>query len=77
MSDAVVCARKNQKPPQGYYNLELMLNAILRHNGKVLLCGTCMEARGLSETDMIEGSSRSTMDELSAQCIEADRQFVF
>ena len=77
MSDAVACAKKSQKLPQGYYNLELMLNAILRHKGKILLCGTCMDARGLSEKEMIEGCCRSTMDELSTLCIEADRQFVF
>ena len=45
MADAVACAKAGQKVPQGYYNLELMTKAICR-GGDVLLCGTCMDARG-------------------------------
>jgi len=76
MADAVTCAKQNQKPPNGYYNIELMLKAVIRQ-GAVLLCGTCMDARGLNNEEIIEGSHRSTMDELSELCIDADRQFVF
>ena len=46
MADAVACAKTGQKVPQGYYNLELMTKSICR-GGEVLLCGTCMDARGL------------------------------
>jgi uncharacterized protein involved in oxidation of intracellular sulfur len=43
----------------------------------VLLCGTCMEARGISEPELMEGAHRSTMDELAAATIEADKVLVF
>ena len=47
MADAVGCAKAGQKVPEGYYNMQLMLNKIIR-KGEVALCGTCMDARGLS-----------------------------
>lgn len=76
MADAVACARRGQKLPQGYYNLELMVKSVLR-SGKVLLCGTCMDARGLTDEDMVEGARRSTMVELAEQTMAAERVLVF
>ena len=76
MADAVSCAKRGQQPPSGYYNLELMLKAVLR-KGRVLLCGTCMDARGLADEDMLDGAERGTMDALSAATLAADRVLVF
>lgn len=76
MADAVACAKAGQKVPQGYYNLELMVKAIAR-KGDVLLCGTCMDARGLRDEELVEGARRSTMDELAQRTIAADRVLVF
>ncbi len=76
MADAIGCARAGQKVPQGYYNLELMTKSVAR-KGAVLLCGTCMDARGLGEADLIEGAQRSTMAELAAHTIAADQVLVF
>jgi uncharacterized protein involved in oxidation of intracellular sulfur len=36
-----------------------------------------MDARGLSESDIIEGARRSTMDELALATVEADKVMVF
>ena len=76
MADAVACAKRGQKVPQGYYNLELMVKSVLRQ-GEVLLCGTCMDARGLSDGDIVEGARRSTMDELAENTLKADKVLVF
>ena len=72
----VACARAGQKIPEGYYNLELMLGKVLRR-GEVALCGTCMDARGMTETDMIEGARRSTLAELADWTAVADKVLVF
>jgi len=77
MADAVLAAKDGQHPPQGYYNIELMLKRFLSSGGKVLLCGSCMDARGLGETELIEGALRSTMDELAAATIAAEKVLVF
>ncbi len=76
MADAVVCAKAGQKVPQGYYNLELMVKSVAR-KGEVLLCGTCMDARGLTDDELVEGARRSTMKELVEQTLAADRVLVF
>jgi uncharacterized protein involved in oxidation of intracellular sulfur len=77
MADAVLAAKGGQKTPEGYYNLERMLKRLLAARGDVLLCGTCMDARGLTEQEMLEGARRSTMDELAAATLAADKVLVF
>jgi uncharacterized protein involved in oxidation of intracellular sulfur len=77
MADAVGAARRGQKTPDGYYNLERMLKRVVNGKGSVLLCGTCMDARGMPESELMEGSRRSTMDELSAATLAADKVLVF
>ncbi len=77
MADAVVAARKGQKTPDGYYNLERMLKRVAVGKGKVLLCGTCMDARGMIEGDVMDGARRSAMDELAAATVEADKVMIF
>ncbi len=77
MADAVVAAKAGQKTPDGYYNMERMLKRVVSGTGEVLLCGTCMDARGLSDAEMMEGARRSTMDELAAKTIAADKVLVF
>jgi uncharacterized protein involved in oxidation of intracellular sulfur len=76
-ADAVIAARAGQKTPNGYYNIERMLKRILSANSKVLLCGTCMDARGLDDAALVAGAHRSTMDELAATTMEADKVLVF
>ncbi len=77
MADAVAAARSGQKTPDGYYNIERMLKRVLGGKGHVLLCGTCMDARGLTDGELMEGARRSTMDELAAATLAADRVMVF
>ncbi len=77
MADAVAAAKAGQKTPEGYYSIERMLKRVLAGKGQVLLCGTCMDARGLGEAEMMEGARRSTMDELAAETRAADKVLVF
>lgn len=77
MADAVAAARRGQKTPEGYYNIELMLKRVVRGNGQVMLCGTCMDARGLNHEEMVEGVASSNMTELADAIVAADRVLVF
>lgn len=77
MADAVSSAKAGQKTPDGYYNVERMLKRFIAGNGAVLLCGTCMDARGLEESGLVSGGRRSTMDELAAATAAADKVLVF
>jgi uncharacterized protein involved in oxidation of intracellular sulfur len=76
MADAVICAKAGQKTPDGYYSLEQMIKGINRH-AKVVLCGTCMDARGIKEGELIKGTTRGTMPQLARLTLSADQVLVF
>lgn len=76
LGDAVAGAKAGQKTPDGYYNAERMVRRVTS-GGKVLLCGTCMDARGLSDDDVIKGAERSTMDALAELTEQVDKVLVF
>lgn len=76
LADAVVCAKTGQRMPEGYYNVQLMLGKVLR-KGELALCGTCMDARGVTEAEILEGAKRSTLNQLTDWTIEADKVLVF
>jgi uncharacterized protein involved in oxidation of intracellular sulfur len=77
MADAIGAARRGQKVPEGYYSIERMLKRVIVGKGRVLLCGTCMDARGMTDEDVMEGADRSTMDALAAATAEAEKVLVF
>lgn len=77
MGDAASAAKSGQQTPNGYYNVERMLASVVRKGGTVKVCGTCMDARGLADADLLEGASRSTMDELTEMTVNADKVLVF
>ena len=77
MGDAVTCAIAGQKTPNGYYTLDRMLTTLARHGGHIACCGTCMDARGLTEAHLIPEAPRSTMDELAAWTVESDHVMTF
>ena len=77
IGDAASCAKKGQKVPQGYYNIEIMLKGVSRRDGEIGVCGTCMDARGIMEDELTDGARRSTMDELTQWALWADKVLVF
>lgn len=76
MADAVLGAKAGQRTPEGYYNVERMLRRILS-GGSVLLCGTCLDARGLKDEELMPGCLRSTMEVLAEATLSADRVLTF
>ena len=77
IGDAAACAKAGQKVPQGYYNIGDMLGMLLRAGAEVGVCGTCIDARGIAETDLVQNARRSTMDELTAWTQWAGKVLVF
>jgi uncharacterized protein involved in oxidation of intracellular sulfur len=60
LGDAVTTAKKGQKPPEGFYNLEKMLLELIEQGATVIACRTCISARGLIQNDLIEGAKIGT-----------------
>ncbi len=77
IGDAVTTAKRGQKVPPGYYNTQTMLEAFARHGGQVGVCGSCLDARGLSDPDLLEGTRRSSMEELTSWTVGADKIITF
>lgn len=77
LSEAIQCAHAGQKTPDGYFNMERMLKGVIASGGEVLVCGTCMDARGMAEDSLMKGAKRSTMPELADRTAESDKVLVF
>jgi uncharacterized protein involved in oxidation of intracellular sulfur len=77
IGDAAACAKSGQKVPSGYYNVQTMLGVTAKNGGRIGVCGSCMDARGMGEADLVEGASRSSLDELTTWSLEADTVFTF
>jgi len=76
MADAVVCAKAGQITPNGYYNLERMVKGVARQ-ADVVLCGTCLDARGIKDDELVVGTTRGTMPQLAEMTNDADKVLVF
>lgn len=77
IGDAASCAKSGQKVPEGFYNLQLMIGKVARSGAEVGVCGTCLDARGIGDAELIEGMRRSTLAELSSWTQWADKVLVF
>lgn len=77
VGDGASCAKSRQSVPQGYYDVETMLKALVRRGGTVGVCATCMDARGLKDTDLAEGARRNSLDEMTDWTLWADKMLVF
>jgi len=77
LADSVTCALPNQSTPNGYYNIERMLRAVIRKGGQIKACVGCSEARGVAGLTLLEGVKISTMSELAEWSVEADKVLTF
>ena len=75
-ADAVFCAKANQKTPNGYYNIERLIKLVMK-KGMVFACRTCLEARGLTDSDIIADIHVARLGELAELTLEADKVLVY
>ena len=72
-ADAVISVTAGQKVPNGYYNLAKMTKGFTDKGGAIGNCGACMDARGMTDEQLIEGAHRSSMAELAEWTLWADK----
>jgi uncharacterized protein involved in oxidation of intracellular sulfur len=77
MADAVIAALPNQETPNGYYNISRMLSLLHREGADIKLCGSCVQARGLGNLPLLEGTEISNMQQLAAWTVESEKVAVF
>jgi uncharacterized protein involved in oxidation of intracellular sulfur len=76
MGDAVACAVAGLQLRDGHYHLDRMLKGLL-HRARVGCCGTCLDARGLAEEQLVGGARRSRLEELADWTLWADKTLTF
>ena len=77
MGDGVGCAVRGQRTPNGYYNVERMVVAIAQRGAEVACCGSCSDARGLTDETRTTAARPSSMDELTDWTLWADHVIAF
>lgn len=77
MADATSCAVAGQVTPNGYYNIERMMKFSISKGAQVKICGSCADARGLKNVQLIEGAEISTMAELTEWVVDSDKVITF
>lgn len=73
MADAVSAAKKGQKVPRGYYNLEQMIVDLVKNGVNIKLCGTCCSSRGLTQDELVEGIEIGKMLDLVDWTFQSDK----
>lgn len=77
MGDAAACAKRGQSVPNGWYNVGRMVQAVTARQVPVGVCGSCMDARGITEPELVDGARRSTLEELAEWTAWANKVVVF
>jgi uncharacterized protein involved in oxidation of intracellular sulfur len=77
LADAAACAKAGQTVPQGFYNINRMLQVLTLKKVPIGVCGSCMDARGLTPEELIDGAARSTLEELASWTEWAEKVLVF
>ncbi|MCF8224730.1 MAG: DsrE family protein [Bacteroidales bacterium] len=77
MADAAGCAVAGQNTPNGYYNIERMLKYSINKGVKVKICGSCADARGLKNIQLIEDAEISTLAEFTEWVADSDKVISF
>ena len=77
LGDGAWCAQSGHKVPEGAHDIEWMIKRFVAGDQAAGVCRSCMEARGITEDSLIEGTHRSSLEELTAWTIQADRLLVF
>ncbi len=77
--DAVFCAKKGQKPPEGLeeQNLASKLTKLAKLGVTVWACGTCAQARGMTQEELTEGVTECCMMDVCNSIKESDNVLIF
>ncbi|MFW9827440.1 MAG: DsrE/DsrF/TusD sulfur relay family protein [Candidatus Thorarchaeota archaeon] len=71
VEDGIFVGKKNQDPIS-YDNLGKWMKDVISEGANVKACGVCMKARGITEEELLDGITKTTMNGLVEMCEEAD-----
>jgi uncharacterized protein involved in oxidation of intracellular sulfur len=78
MNDSIDLGKEGVPPPEGYFNLTEMLQALIEKGVQVKGCGTCMVRCGIHKNKpLIDGVPEAKMPELAEWIVESDKIISF
>jgi uncharacterized protein involved in oxidation of intracellular sulfur len=77
MGDAVSCAVAGQRTPEGFYNVERMLKGLAHKSVPVGCCGTCLQARGITDDLLAPAAHHGSLEELTDWTLWASHVLTF
>lgn len=77
LADGAFCALPNENMPAGIYNIAQMMADVIKKGGKVKMCTSCGEARGLKEMKLLEGVEWSSLKNLTAWIAESEKVLTY
>lgn len=77
LGDSVACATAGPRTPDGHDDVSRMMTGLIGAGAEIRACSSCLEARGIAETELLIGVERSTMAALAEWAVAADRLLVF
>lgn len=79
LDDGVLVAKKNQNPPRGLEELDLALKLqeLIALGAKIDVCVVCAKARGIEESELMEGTKFASMTDLAQNIKESDKVINF
>jgi tRNA 2-thiouridine synthesizing protein D len=75
--NGVYLAKKGQKPVQGLINYGQTLEDLIKSGMEVKACIVCVDARGLTQTDLMDGVKIATIHELVEWTVNSDKVITF
>jgi tRNA 2-thiouridine synthesizing protein D len=76
LQDGIFTGTKNQNPAEYPNHLEYLENAV-EEGLKVIVCGVCCQARGVTQEDLTKGLTIVGMHEIVQACAESDNTISF
>jgi uncharacterized protein involved in oxidation of intracellular sulfur len=77
LADGVYAAVRDRAPETATYSTQGMLSEVLAKGVRVVLCGTCCADRGITEADILAGTTIGTMADLADWVLGSDTVLSF
>lgn len=68
---------KVQKPENSAFDIPWLLERAFAAGAQSRVCQTCMDARGILDSDLVSGAKRGTLDDLRVWTLSSDRVISF
>ena len=75
--NGVYLAKKGQRPAMGLTNYGQLLEDLVKGGVEVKACVVCAEARGMAQTDLIDGVKLANVHDLVEWTVNSDKVITF